>query len=45
MSGYTDEAIDYGRLGTAFVEKPFSPDMFARKVREGARRPTPAAGA
>ena len=44
MSGYTDEAIDYGRLGAAFVEKPFSPEMFARKVREALDAPTPAGG-
>jgi len=34
MSGYTDETIDYGGLGAVFVEKPFSPETFARKVRE-----------
>jgi hypothetical protein len=34
MSGYTDETMDYGALGAAFVEKPFSPEAFARKVRE-----------
>ncbi|MET0625254.1 MAG: PAS domain S-box protein [Pyrinomonadaceae bacterium] len=37
MSGYTDEAIvHHGVLkeGTAFIEKPFTPDGLARKVRE-----------
>jgi CheY-like chemotaxis protein len=37
MSGYTDDAIvHHGVLdeGTAFIEKPFSPDALARRVRE-----------
>jgi len=37
MSGYTDDAISEGGIldpGTAFLEKPFSPDNLARKVRE-----------
>jgi len=37
MSGYTDDAISAGGFldrGTAFIEKPFSPDSLARKVRE-----------
>jgi CheY-like chemotaxis protein len=38
MSGYTEDAI--GRHGVldpeiAFLQKPFSPDALARKVREG----------
>ncbi len=36
-SGYTDEAIlRQGILGsaTAFLQKPFTPDLLARKVRE-----------
>jgi PAS domain S-box-containing protein len=44
VSGYTDDAIvHHGVLepGTAFLEKPFSPDQLVRRVREvlgGARR-------
>jgi GAF domain-containing protein/CheY-like chemotaxis protein len=37
MSGYTDDAIaHHGTLaaGTAYLEKPFTPDDLARKVRE-----------
>ncbi len=37
MSGYTDDAIaSYGILapGAAFIEKPFSSDELARKIRE-----------
>ena len=37
MSGYADEAIArHGVLdpGTAFLQKPFTPDGLARKVRE-----------
>jgi DNA-binding NarL/FixJ family response regulator len=37
MSGYTDDAIvRHGVLsqGTAYLQKPFSPDTLARKVRE-----------
>jgi signal transduction histidine kinase/CheY-like chemotaxis protein len=46
MSAYTeDDAISIGILspGTAFIEKPFSPDELARKVREvlGARSSVP----
>jgi two-component system cell cycle sensor histidine kinase/response regulator CckA len=35
MSGYTDETVsDYKSLGAAFVQKPFTLDVLARKVRE-----------
>ena len=37
MSGYTEEAITRDGVldpGTAFLEKPFTPDSLARKVRE-----------
>jgi PAS domain S-box-containing protein len=37
LSGYTDSVIvDFGVLsaGTAFLQKPFTPDVLARKVRE-----------
>jgi len=37
MSGYADEAVaQHGVLdpGTAFIQKPFTPDGLARKVRE-----------
>lgn len=37
MSGYTDDAIvHHGVLegGTAFLEKPFTPDSVTRKVQE-----------
>jgi hypothetical protein len=40
MSGYADDAHAHG-LGAAFVEKPFSPDIFARKVREVLNAPAP----
>jgi CheY-like chemotaxis protein len=41
MSGYSDETVDYTGLGAAFVEKPFSPEVFARKVREVLNAPPP----
>jgi CheY-like chemotaxis protein len=44
MSGYTDETLDYGTLGATFVEKPFSPESFARKVREALTAPPPIDG-
>ena len=37
MSGYTDDVIaDHGVLdaGTAFIQKPFAPDVLSRKVRD-----------
>jgi len=37
MSGYTDKVIGYvGALepGTAFLQKPFTPQILAHKVRE-----------
>ena len=35
MSGYTDQAISHRHLtpGSAFLQKPFTPEAFARKVR------------
>jgi len=35
MSGYTDHAVMHRDLtpGTAFIQKPFTPEAFARKVR------------
>jgi hypothetical protein len=35
MSGYTDHAVMHRDLtpGSAFIQKPFTPDAFARKVR------------
>src|SRR5207249_2077314 len=35
MSGYTDQAIMHTHLtpGSAFLQKPFTPESFARKVR------------
>jgi DNA-binding NtrC family response regulator len=37
MSGYTDEALNTGdgtEVETAFIEKPFTPDALARKIRD-----------
>ena len=37
MSGYTDDAIGYHGIldpGTAYIQKPFTPDALERKVRE-----------
>jgi DNA-binding NtrC family response regulator len=37
MSGYTDDAIMHHRVldkGTEFIQKPFSPDQLAAKVRD-----------
>jgi PAS domain S-box-containing protein len=37
MSGYTDDVIMHHRIlnrETAFIEKPFTPDNFMRKIRE-----------
>src|SRR5262249_57395019 len=35
MSGYTDHAVMHRDLtpGSAFIQKPFTPELFARKVR------------
>jgi FixJ family two-component response regulator len=37
MSGYTDHDVQLQGImagGTPFIEKPFTPDLLARKVRE-----------
>jgi DNA-binding response OmpR family regulator len=37
ISGYTDRALVHRGLrgaGTAFLQKPFTPDVLARKIRE-----------
>jgi hypothetical protein len=37
MSGYTDDIISHHGVldpGTAFLQKPFSPEVFVAKVRE-----------
>ena len=44
MSGYTDAAIAHQGIlppGTAFLSKPFTPDLLARKVREVLDAPAP----
>jgi len=35
MSGYTDHAVMHRDVtpGSAFIQKPFTPEAFARKVR------------
>ena len=46
MSGYTDNVIaDGGMLepGIAFLQKPFTPGVLARKIREVLDAPVPAA--
>src|SRR2546421_3075940 len=48
LSGYTDDAIvHHGMLepGVAFLQKPFSADVLARKVREVLAGSSPASGA
>jgi DNA-binding NarL/FixJ family response regulator len=44
MSGYTDDTMDDSALDAAFVEKPFSPEVFARRVREVLNAPPPIRG-
>ncbi len=43
ISGYAVDAADVRGLGASFVEKPFSPEVFARKVREVLNAPPPSA--
>ena len=47
MSGYTEDAARQRRFleaGEAFIEKPFAPDAFVRKIRETIDRRAGAAG-
>jgi DNA-binding response OmpR family regulator len=42
MSGYTDDEVlrlDVSRAGSWYLQKPFSPDALARKVREALDTP------
>jgi PAS domain S-box-containing protein len=48
MSGYTDDEVlrrDVSRAGTWYLQKPFSPDTLARKVREALDAPLDASRA
>ncbi len=42
MSGYTDHALmnEDVTAGAAFLQKPFTPEVFARRVRQHPRRGT-----
>jgi len=44
MSGYTSETVDRHAVDGAFIQKPFTPEELAVKVREAlGRRPSVAA--